>query len=362
MDASDPRFLRLLEAVRSGPLRPGAHTVSSTRIAPLLADATTEIARLPADRRAGLEAAGREALQAGRLGRIVLNGGMATRFGGVVKALVKVFDDQDFLDLKLRQAQKLEAALELPPAPVALMVSFATEAATREALLQRDHYGRSDTHIALFRQEDMPRVNLSGGYPAARPHDSRSACGHGDFLDCFAASGLLDNWLQRGITHIDFSNLDNLGATLDPLLFGTMLDSGAEMMIEVAHKRDDRGGAACRVDDQPRVLEGPYFPPDFDHRQLPLFNTNNLWFELAALRELVQRPDREALLPWHLVEKTVDGQPLAQLERFAIDLCHVLRRIEFATVPRDGDRGRFFPIKTPEDLAANREMLRRRLG
>jgi len=52
---------------------------------------------------ARLGALGNEALQRGELAFAVLAGGMATRMGGVVKALVDVFPGQTFLDLRLAE-------------------------------------------------------------------------------------------------------------------------------------------------------------------------------------------------------------------------------------------------------------------
>src|SRR5262249_24123452 len=61
----------------------------------------------------------------------ILNGGMATRFGGAVKGLVEAVDGVSFLDWKLRDAE--HAGL-----PVVLMNSFATDEETREHLGDRD--------------------------------------------------------------------------------------------------------------------------------------------------------------------------------------------------------------------------------
>ena len=61
---------------------------------------------------------GKEALESGQVGALVLNGGMATRFGSVVKGCVEVFDDHSFLGIKLADAARWDA-------PVLLMNSFA---------------------------------------------------------------------------------------------------------------------------------------------------------------------------------------------------------------------------------------------
>src|SRR5581483_10090736 len=65
------------------------------------------------------------------VGVAILNGGMATRFGGTVKGLVEAVDGVSFLDWKLRDAER--AGL-----PVVLMNSFATDEETHRHLGERD--------------------------------------------------------------------------------------------------------------------------------------------------------------------------------------------------------------------------------
>src|SRR4029078_4883263 len=61
---------------------------------------------------------------------VVLAGGMATRFGGVVKGAVEALDGRSFLSWKLGRAALLGEALGAE-IPVALMTSFQTEDETR---------------------------------------------------------------------------------------------------------------------------------------------------------------------------------------------------------------------------------------
>ncbi len=61
------------------------------------------------------------------------------------------------------------------------------------------------------------------------------------------------------------------------------------------------------------------------------------------------------------MRKTVDGRTAVQLERL---YHHVSWEVPttFLEVPRRGPRGRFFPIKEPEDLERSREPLREMLA
>ena len=71
--------------------------------------------------------------------------------------------------------------------------------------------------------------------------------------------------------------------------------------------------------------------------------------------------DQDLPLPWHYVEKSVDGRPAVQLERLVNELTSFLDAT-FLEVPRTGPRGRLFPIKSPDDLERSRAALREMLG
>jgi len=69
---------------------------------------------------------GRAALRAGQVALVVLAGGMATRMGGVVKALVEALPGKTFLELRLREIEALERTYGVAP-PLWLMTSHSTE-------------------------------------------------------------------------------------------------------------------------------------------------------------------------------------------------------------------------------------------
>ena len=55
---------------------------------------------------ASTEAMGRRTIEAGEVGAVILNGGMATRFNGSVKGTVEVLPGLSFLSLKLKELAK----------------------------------------------------------------------------------------------------------------------------------------------------------------------------------------------------------------------------------------------------------------
>lgn len=341
-------FERLRARVAEGSLSPVGNVVAG-RVEPPLDDDLTALPERSTAAWDEARAAGVDALRRGEVAQVVLNGGMATRFGGVVKGLVPVVDGRGFLELKLDETARLARDLGAP-VTTAVMTSFATDEATRAFL--GDGAGGEPL---LFSQYVFLRLRPDG--TLFRSDDGRPSLygpGHGDVLDALRTSGTLDELEARGVRHVQISNVDNLGARIDPVVVGAHLIAGRELTIETAHKEGDMGGAPARVDGRPILLESYRFPPGFDQSEIPVFNTNTAWLSVEALR-------RPYELTWLYVEKDVDGHPAVQLERLFHEISAAVPTT-YLVVPRSGPRGRFFPIKTPEDLEASRAGLREMLA
>lgn len=353
------RFEAEAEAVRSGRLSPES-SILTQKI-----EATPSTPLNPGDTEA--QQAGVDALRAGRVAVVVLNGGMATRFGGVVKGVVEVFDGHSFIALKARDTAKISARYGAS-VPFVLMNSFATDRATRVHLDDHERFGLLPEQVFCFEQKISLRLTPQGELFETSQGLSPYAPGHGDFFPCIRRSGLLQTLMDRGVEHILFSNVDNLGATLDPVVIGHHLLAEADMTVEVTEKRKvegkwDKGGAPARVDGQVQIVEGFRFPSDFPQETLPDFSTNSFHFRLKSL-------DREVELPRHAVAKDVEGRVALQLESIACEASALtdddgspLLRLHLLRVERDSlEGGRFFPTKTPDDLDRHREPLRQRLA
>jgi UTP--glucose-1-phosphate uridylyltransferase len=288
--------------------------------------------------------AGVEAIRAGRVAQVVLAGGMATRFGGVVKGAVEALDGRSFLSWKLGETAALGEALGVE-VPVVLMTSFQTDDETRA------HLASLDVPEPLrFAQSISLRLTEAGDLFEEAGLPSPYAPGHGDLVSGLRSSGTLARLRERGVEHVAVSNVDNLGARLDPAVVGAHLAAGRPLTVEVAPKEGDMGGAPARVDGRLGLLEGPQFPAGFDQDRIRVFNTNSATVALEAL-------DRDFDLPWLYVRKQVDGRAAVQLERLYHQISWQLETT-FLEVPRTGRYGRFFPIKEPEDLERSQAGLR----
>ncbi|MDF3066721.1 MAG: hypothetical protein K0R38_2322 [Polyangiaceae bacterium] len=285
---------------------------------------------------------GKAALARGEYALVVLAGGMATRMGGVVKALVDAVPGKSFLDLRLREVEVIRERYGKQP-PLWFMTSASTDEKIKTALGDR----RKDDEVATFIQELSLRLTPQGDmYVGADGRPSEHAPGHGDLPDALKRSGLLERFVARGGKTLMMTNVDNLGGTLDPTVLGFHLAHGLPVTSEVVDKLgSDRGGIPVRVDDKPCVLEEFRIPPSFDPATVRVFNTNVFHFDAKALLELE--------MPWTFftVTKKVEGAPVIQFERLINEVTSVLPT-KYLHLPRTGEHSRFLPVKDNEELAA----------
>lgn len=294
-----------------------------------------------------LRAAGERSINMGQLGIVVLNGGMATRFGGRVKGTVEVFEGKSFLELKIRDVCKISEKIK-----IFIMNSFSTEQKTKQLCLEKKEFGVKSS-ITMFNQFIAPRLNMDGSYYQSEDDlCSFYGPGHGDFPYALKASGCLDSFIDGGGRYIFFSNVDNLGARVDPVLLGIHIRRQSELTAEIAKKNPgDVGGAPAIVDGKLRLVEGFCFPDYFDHNKVDVFNCSTYWVNAESLK-------KEFILPWYVVNKKVCGHKVVQFERLAGDMSCFFKT-NYLKVPRNK---RFFPIKTPQDLKDYRSDLKMLLG
>ena len=341
-------FERLRAALVSGALAPRANVVRGTVEALEPGDLTC----LPAPGQAVYEeavAAGTEALRTGAIAVIVLAGGMATRFGGGVKAVAEAIDGRSFLEVKLGETRRLASALDCA-IPEALMTSFATDDVVGAHLAER---GLGDP--LRFAQPPAPRLRPDGSlFIGVDGKSSLYGQGHGDLFSTLRASGALDSLVEVGVHSVIVSNVDNLAARVDPAIIGMHLLAGTPFTVEVVPKERDTGGAPARVDGRPRLLEAMQFPPEFDQDLVPVFNTNTSLITTEALAD-------PGDLTWLVVEKRVDDETVIQFERLYHELSAYVPTT-YLVVPRSGVRGRFLPVKEPSDVIGIQPLLREMLA
>jgi UDP-N-acetylglucosamine pyrophosphorylase len=297
---------------------------------------------------------------------IKLNGGLGTGMGlEKAKSLLPVKHGLTFLDIIARQVLHLRQTHNVP-LPLLLMTSYSTDRDTLDALAAYPELAAGQPGLPLtFLQNRVPKLLADTLEPA-----SATSCGdlawcppgHGDLYTALLNGGLLDRLVASGLRHAFLSNADNLGAVIDPAIPGYMLRHGIPFLMEVADRTaaDRKGGHLARERSSGRLLlrESAQCPSDEqddfqDTARHRYFNTNNLWIDLVALRDLVQAtgaPPPLALIVNHkrLNPRDDTSPAVVQLETA---MGSAIASFDGATALRV-PRTRFAPVKTTDDLLA----------
>lgn len=342
-------FSHYYEQLRSG----ASGIIHESDIEPL--EHPTRLADLDID-----PAAGREALA--RTVVVKLNGGLGTSMGlEAAKTLLEVRDGLSFLDIIARQVLALRAEHGVG-LPLVLMNSFRTQDDTLRALASYDTLAVDGIPLD-FLQNREPKLVADDLTPVEHPADpTLEWCppGHGDLYTALDVSGMLDTLLDHGYHYAFLSNADNLAARVDPRVAGWFAGSGAPFASEVCRRTasDRKGGhLAVRRSDGQLVLresaqtaddDTPAFGDITRHR---FFNTNNLWVDLRALRDTLDRSDGILGLPLIRNGKTVDPSDKSTTKVIQVETAMGAAVEVFeGSVAIEVDRSRFLPIKTTNDL------------
>lgn len=293
---------------------------------------------------AALTELGLAAIRRGEVALCVLAGGMATRMGGVVKALVDALPGRTFLDLRLAENAHW-SAIAGHAVPLWLMTSEPTNGPIRAALDARG----APPSVATFEQFVSLRITPEGRlFRDDEGEPSVYATGHGDLPDALRRSGHLGKFVENGGKYVWIANIDNLGATIDPALLGAHIRGGASVSVELVDKvGSDRGGGPVRWNGRKIIVEEFRLPVGFDPANVPVFNTNTFLVNADALLNLT--------LEWSYVEveKKAFGRTSVQFERLIGELTVALEP-QFLRVPREGTVSRFLPVKDTDELVRRR--------
>ena len=304
---------------------------------------------------------------------IKLNGGLGTSMGlEQAKSLIIAKNNLSFLDIIVRQIDFLRTRCRAP-LPLLLMNSFSTDADSLAAI-EKGHpgFGNPGGLPLAFCQHRVPKLDLATRAPiqwAENPAMEWCPPGHADIYYALQTTGLLERLLADGFRYAFVSNADNLGALLHMGILGHIARQHTPFLMEVTARTDSdrKGGHLGRSQENGRLLlrESAQCPDDetdeFQNIQkYRLFNTNNLWLNLEALRDMLQATNGLPQLPLIVNRKTVDptlpdSPAVVQLEAAMGSAIACFEGADALVVPRF----RFAPVKTTDDLLAIRSDLYR---
>jgi UTP--glucose-1-phosphate uridylyltransferase len=293
---------------------------------------------------------------------IKLNGGLGTSMGmDRAKSLLCVRRGLSFLDIIARQILHLREQHDAT-LPLIFMNSFRTSGDTMAALARYADLPVEGLPLE-FLQNKEPKLLAKDLLPASWPKDpDLEWCppGHGDLYTALRGSGLLDRLIEAGYERIFVSNSDNLGAVPDPRVAGWFASTGAPFAIEATRRTpsDRKGGHFARRKSDGRIVlretaqtldEDKAALADLDRHRF--CSTNNIWFDLAAMKHALDV--RQGILGLPLIRnvKTLDPSDPSTPEVIQVETAmgaavEVFEGSRLIEVGRD----RFVPVKTTNDL------------
>ncbi|HEX2960064.1 MAG TPA: UTP--glucose-1-phosphate uridylyltransferase [Chitinispirillaceae bacterium] len=292
---------------------------------------------------------------------IKLNGGLGTTMGlRGAKSLIPVKNGLTFLDITALQTISLNKKYGFN-IPLLLMNSFRTEEDST-ALIAK--YPELKTSIPLsFLQHKYPKILVDNFQPALFPQNPDlewNPPGHGDLYTALITSGILTRLLESSYEYAFVSNIDNLGANLDPKILDYFASSGFSFLMEVTERTwmDRKGGHLARLKSSSRLTlreSSQCAPGDINHfkdiKKHSFFNTNNLWIHLTSLNKLLCESKGHLHLPLIRNKKRLDPVNTTTPEVFQVETAmgsaiSVFENASAIQVPRT----RFAPVKNCEEL------------
>ncbi|KAL4569187.1 hypothetical protein LXL04_024821 [Taraxacum kok-saghyz] len=282
-----------------------------------------------------------------------LNGGLGTTMGCTgPKSVIEVRNGLTFLDLIVIQIESLNKKYGCN-VPLLLMNSFNTHEDTQKIV---EKYSGSKIDIHTFNQSQYPRLVTDECLPlpskGVTGKDGWYPPGHGDVFPSLMNSGKLEALLSQGKEYVFVANSDNLGAVVDLKILNHLVQNKNEYCMEVTPKTlaDVKGGTLISYDGKVQLLEIAQVPDQHVNEfksieKFKIFNTNNLWVNLNAIKRLVQADAlKMEIIP---NPKEVDGVKVLQLETAA---GAAIKQFFENAIGINVPRSRFLPVKASSDL------------
>lgn len=325
------------------------------------------------------EKAGLEAIQAGKVGAVLLAGGQGTRLGlDKPKGMLNVGVHKELYLFEQLVSNLLEVVKKAGAwIPFFIMTSEKNNEDTTRFFEEHNYFGYNREYIYFFIQEMAPSVNYEGKiYMEDKYKLSVSPNGNGGWFSSLAKAGLLDKMKELGIEWLNTFAVDNvLQKIADPVFVGATLEAGCVCGAKVVAKADpnEKVGVLCLEDGKPSIVEYYEMTDEMIHSRDAegklLYNYGmilNYLFEVKTLSKIVNES-----LPVHIVEKKIpfineNGKLVKpeepngyKFETLILDMIHMMDNCLSYEVDRSRE---FAPIKNRtgvDSLESAREMMKK---
>lgn len=331
------------------------------------------------ENRASFTDTGLEAIRKGRVGAVLLAGGMGTRLGsddpkgmynvGLTRKLY-IFECliNNLMDV-VRQAGNFIHLF--------VMTSDKNNDATISFLKEHGFFGYREEYVHFFKQEMAAATDREGKiYLEEKGKMSTSPNGNGGWFVSMKKAGLITFLQDKGIQWLNVFAVDNvLQRIADPCFIGATIQRNCVVGAKVVRKNapDEKVGVICLEDGRPSVVEYYELTDELmnarDENGDPAYYFGLILNYLFSTDELLRISAKK--LPLHLVEKKIpcldrEGNPVKpetpngyKYENLVLDMIHQMSSCLPFEVVRERE---FAPIKNltgTDSVESARELLAR---
>lgn len=307
---------------------------------------------------------GLDAIKAGKVGAVLLAGGMGTRLGSdAPKGVYNIGLTKDVFIFQRLIENLMDVVRQAGVwIPLYVMTSDKNHEATTSFFREKNYFGYDPDHVLFFMQDMAPASDYNGKvYMEEKYKMSTSPNGNGGWFRSMMKSGVVDKIKAAGVEWLNVFAVDNvLQRIADPCFVGATIATDSAVGAKVVRKNapDEKVGAMCLEDGRPSIVEYYDMTEELmsavDAEGEPAYNFGvilNYLFREKDLEEIVMKK-----LPLHLVEKKIpyldeEGRKVKpespngyKFEQLVLDMIHelgsclpyeVVRNYEFAPIKNE---------------------------
>ena len=322
---------------------------------------------------------GVSAIKEGKVGAVLLAGGMGTRLGSdFPKGMYNIGVTKEVYIFE-RIVQNLMDAVNITGTWIYLfvMTSEKNNDATVEFFKEKNYFGYNKDYIIFFKQEMAPAADYDGKiYMESKSRMATSPNGNGGWFISMEKSGVLKKVKAEGIEWLNVFAVDNvLQRIADPVFVGAVINKGCSVGSKVVKKvsPDEKVGVMCLEDGKPSIVEYYELTDELrnakDDKGEPAYNYGvilNYLFKVEELEGILKKS-----MPLHIVEKKIpyidkegrlinpEGPNGYKFESLVLDMIHLMKSCLPFEVIREKE---FAPIKNKtgiDSVDTARELLKK---
>lgn len=306
--------------------------------------------------------AGLQAIRAGKVGAVLLAGGMGTRLGSDdPKGMYNIGVTKDVYIFQRLIENLMDVVREAGVwVPLYVMTSDKNHKATTSFLKEHNYFGYNSEYISFFMQEMAPACDYEGKvYMEEKWKISTSPNGNGGWYSSMHKWEIAEKAINDGVEWLNVFAVDNvLQRIADPCFVGAVIANRCAAGAKVVRKcaPDEKVGVMCLEDGRPSIVE--YYELTEELMNARDENGDPAYYFGVILNYLFRIPElekiREKKLPLHVVEKKIpfmdekgvfhkpDKPNGYKFEQLVLDMIHELD----SCLPFEVERNKeFAPIK-----------------